>query len=270
MHYNFIAISDIHEDLDAIESLFEKTESFETLHALFVAGDLSFGDTKGVLEELSRFPYPVIVVFGNHDEYLSFSDKESWKEKDVHILYAGEFFDFSYQEDNNQDSNSTLRVIGFPYPIYDPWCNQDYHEMPLDPWVTLENQLLASFKEGLNSSQIIILAHAPPKQTLDRVISSKKSLSNQILNIITGKPISKSRFAGDPNLRDLLIRHQVQLVLCGHIHEEGGKNDYLGEGIITNISSLWEDDPWHPGRHYSLISFPTDNKSVPLISFWYL
>ena len=270
MHYNFIAISDIHDDLDAIESLFEKTESFETLHALFVAGDLSFGDTKGVLEELSRFPYPVIVVFGNHDEYLSFSDKESWKEKDVHILYTGEFFDFSSHNNNKQDSSSKLRVIGFPYPIYDPWCNIGFHEMPLDPWITLENQLLASFEEGFDPSQIIILAHAPPKQTVDRVISTKKSFTDQILNIFTGKHISRSRFVGDPNLRDLLIRHQVQLVLCGHIHEEGGKNDYLGDCVITNVSSLWEDDPWYPGSHYSIISYPLEDKSVPHISFWSL
>ncbi|MCG3219010.1 MAG: metallophosphoesterase [Candidatus Heimdallarchaeota archaeon] len=270
MHYNFIAISDIHEDLDAIGLLLEKANSFETLHALFVAGDLSFGDTSKVLEELSRFPCPVIIVFGNHDEYLSFSEKESWKEKNVHILYTGEFFDFTFSEDNKQVSTSTLRVIGFPYPIFDPWCNIDFNDMPLDPWITLENQLLTSFDEGFEPNQIIILAHAPPKQTVDRVVSTKKSFTDQILNIITGKPVSKSRFVGDPNLRDLLIRHQVQLVLCGHIHEEGGKNDYLGECIITNISSLWEVDPWHPGSHYSMISVSKENKYVPHISFWYL
>ena len=270
MNLNFIAISDIHDDLDAIESLLEKTKNYETLHGLFVAGDLSFGDTTSVLEQLSYFPCPVIVVFGNHDEYLPVSDKEAWKEKDVHILYTGEFFDFSYKINGDQSKNSALRVIGFPYPIYDPWCNQSYHDMPLDPWITLENQLLASFEEGFDSSQIIILAHAPPKQTLDRVVPPKKSLTNQFLNIITGKTISKSRFAGDPNLRDLLIRHQVQLVLCGHIHEEGGKNHYLGEGVISNISSLWEDDPWHPGSHYSLITYPKKRETIPHITFWYL
>ncbi|MHA1912479.1 MAG: metallophosphoesterase family protein [Candidatus Kariarchaeaceae archaeon] len=269
MHYNFIAISDIHDDLDAIEILLEKTKNYETLHALFVAGDLSFGDTTSVLEELSRFPCPVIVVFGNHDEYLSFSEKEAWREKDVHILYAGEYYDFSIQKEK-KENHSSLRVIGFPYPIYDPWCNKNFNEMPLDPWITLENQLLASFDEGFKASQIIILAHAPPKQTVDRVISTKKSLTDQILNIITGKHLSRSRFVGDPNLRDLLIKHQVQLVLCGHIHEEGGKNDYLGDCIISNISSLWEEDPWHPGSHYSLISFSKENKTVPHISYWYL
>ena len=162
-------------------------------------------------------------------------------------------------------------MIGFPYPIYDPWCNINYNEMSLEPWQTLENKLLSSYDDGFDSSQIIILAHAPPKKTLDRVVSTKKSLTDQILNFITGKPLSKSRFVGDPNLRDILIKYQVQLVLCGHIHERGGNNDYLGDCVITNVSSLWEEDPWHPGKHYTLITFiANEEKSVPHIGFWYL
>ncbi|MES2461809.1 MAG: hypothetical protein V4671_14590 [Armatimonadota bacterium] len=59
----------------------------------------------------------------------------------------------------------------------------------------------------------IVLSHGPPKGVLD----------------------GPGRW-GSPGLLAYMERHQPRLVVCGHIHECGGKQERIGETLVINAA----------------------------------
>ena len=76
-----------------------------------------------------------------------------------------------------------------------------------------------------DGERLLIVSHTPPRGILDRAMRFTKS------NI------------GSIGLRNFLEENEdkVSLVICGHVHNKGGKYEYLGTIPIVNISS--QDNP---------------------------
>lgn len=60
----------------------------------------------------------------------------------------------------------------------------------------------------------VLLVHAPPYNTkLDNIMGSS---------------------CGNKSFRDFIVKNAPSLVICGHLHENAGKEDYIGETRIIN------------------------------------
>lgn len=73
----------------------------------------------------------------------------------------------------------------------------------------------------------ILLSHGPPRRVLDYAVS---------------------QYLGEINLNMFMLRHAPQHLVCGHIHEQGGKTfEYESGTLVTNCALLDEVyDPVHP------------------------
>jgi Icc-related predicted phosphoesterase len=65
----------------------------------------------------------------------------------------------------------------------------------------------------------VILSHCPPVYVLDTV---------------NEKPL------GSLGLAEYILKHKPKLVVCGHIHEHGGKVDRVQDTEIVNVATKWK------------------------------
>ena len=81
----------------------------------------------------------------------------------------------------------------------------------------LEHIAKSKFKKIINSNRdkkIILLTHAPPYRTkLDKIASG---------------------YCGNKTLRHFLEKNRINLLICGHIHENFGKEGRIGKTKILN------------------------------------
>ncbi|MBW2970689.1 metallophosphoesterase [Candidatus Woesearchaeota archaeon] len=69
-------------------------------------------------------------------------------------------------------------------------------------------------KELKNSKEVVFITHAPPYNTaLDKINSSHN---------------------GNNTLRNVIIKYQPNILVCGHFHENSGKTDILGNAKLVN------------------------------------
>jgi predicted flap endonuclease-1-like 5' DNA nuclease len=75
---------------------------------------------------------------------------------------------------------------------------------------------------------VIVVSHAPPHGCLDGAVRFSES----------GEP----RSIGSRALREFVERdRRVRLVICGHVHREGGRNERLGAARVMNVASHDDD-----------------------------
>jgi hypothetical protein len=90
------------------------------------------------------------------------------------------------------------------------------------PYERTEAQFAAAAEEALQrcAAPTILVSHQPPRDTrCDR---------------------TRGEHVGSTAIREAVLRHQPDLVLCGHIHESAG-SDLLGRSRVINPG------PWFQG-----------------------
>ena len=95
-----------------------------------------------------------------------------------------------------------------------------------------------------NNKKIILVSHAPPKNSLDYQPGSQVHLGSSVLR----KFIEKNQ-------------KSIPLVICGHLHSWGGKSDHIGNSTIVNVATY--DDLKKP---VLVASINIDSKS-PIINW---
>ena len=186
-----LAISDLHGDYSHVKALKEKAGQID---AVLIAGDLTdFGPDEKAEELLAMFKEPVLAIPGNcdHPSIVGLLD-----EKGVNL----------------HKSRSTINDVTFiglggsnPTPFNTPF--------ELSEEEIAEN--MDALFEGLHG-RIVLLSHAPPKNTLDKL------------------PFGN---VGSEALAQSI--EKCELVVCGHIHEARGTmrvNDTLvvNPGMAAN------------------------------------
>jgi Icc-related predicted phosphoesterase len=79
----------------------------------------------------------------------------------------------------------------------------------------IPNQLKIIDEKKLIDDTCVVVSHEPPYGTQDKVFLGKH--------------------AGDKDLREIVEKYKPRLILCGHIHEDPGK-DEIGKTIVVNCS----------------------------------
>lgn len=108
------------------------------------------------------------------------------------------------------------------------------------PW-EIENEdaealLVAGYAEIADAPLKVLVSHAPPRDTdLDRV--------------------REGVHGGSIPVRAFLFSHRVDLCICGHIHEGGGRETVLGDCTCINVG------PLKAGR-YAVVSIEKAGSSV--------
>jgi len=207
-----ICIADAHGDVKAVTRLRNTIET-EDLDYVFILGDFSKGfkdpeenrvDIGRILDVFSDFS--VKAIPGNCDQRNS---TDIFDKRGVNL------------------HNTVLRlpeasIIGFggsnTTPFNTPFeYNEDDIRKSLD-------SLYAQAEKG---SKVIVMTHAPPKDT-------------------NCDKIQSGLHVGSTGLRGFIEERKPALVLCSHIHESGGHEDHIGPTRILNVGRVSE------GRAYML------------------
>ncbi len=182
-----LALSDLHGDYSHVESICEDAGDFD---AVLIAGDLTnFGPDEKALELLAMFRKPVLAVPGNCDKpsLLGILDKD---ENTINLHNSAHEF-------------QGLNFIGLggsnPTPFNTPF---ELSEKKIGEYVgTLLSRL---------SGRIILLSHAPPRNTTDRLPNGNVG------------SVALARYMG-----------RFDLIVCGHIHEARGIVHVNGTQVVN-------------------------------------
>ncbi len=196
-----LAISDPHGDYAQIPALVRKAGKAGSVDVVLIAGDITnFGPdelTYDLLSLLEPFECPVLAIPGNCDQrsILATIDASSAVnlENAVHTI-----------------GNVTFAGIGGSNPT--PF--DTVFERSEDEIGAMLDDLLSRVGET-GEARIVLLSHAPPKNTLDR---------------IPGGNAGSEAIAGAIGKTDLIV--------CGHIHEDQGTmvvSAYGKETVVVNV-----------------------------------
>lgn len=146
----------------------------------------------------------LIYVPGNHDIWIERHPeeaKELFRDAGV-ILLINEMIVIK------SDGEPDVRILGVPYvPQFRDWAFMRPTEMLNKMWTELP-------------ACDILISHGPPSRCLDR-------------NIL-------GSFCGSAAQREYIVRHSPKLAIFGHIHEEGGMQQYVNNTPCYNVSVLDE------------------------------
>lgn len=163
------------------------------------------------LEGLAERGIHVVAIAGNHDFVF---ERGYLVPDDLPWVYL-------------RDSSHWFEKDGERISIYGtPWCPA----LPSWAFYATDNML----REAANSIPVgtdIILSHSPPRGYLDRTV-----------------PMFGDMNVGWIQLTDAINRVQPKFVICGHIHEQGGGVDVIGDSTIYNVAMVDE--------HYKPRGFP--------------
>jgi Icc-related predicted phosphoesterase len=181
----FLALSDLHGDYSHIKALQDKAGDID---AVLIAGDITnFGPDGRALDLLGMLKEPILAVPGNCDNpsLLKLLD-----EKAINLH-------------NSSYTLNDLTFVGLggsnPTPFNTPF---ELSEKKIGEYI---GTLLANLK-----GRIILLSHAPPRNTLDKVPRGN---------------------AGSEALARYLGR--FDLIVCGHIHEARGSVKVNGTLVVN-------------------------------------
>jgi len=91
------------------------------------------------------------------------------------------------------------------------------------------------------AQRLIVVSHAPPAGVLDEGI--RYGLGH----------------LGSPALAAFVKRRQPALVLCGHVHSQGGRVERVGRTLVVNAAS---EDDWGQEAHVALIELDPDQTPI--------
>ncbi len=169
-----LVLSDLHGDYSHVEALKERAGKIDVV---LVAGDLTdFGPDEHAAEFLAMFEEPVLAIPGNCDKpsIVKLLDKKGV---------------------NLHRSRSTIENVTF---IGLGGSNPTPFNTPFELSEEEINENMCELLEGIDG-RIVLLSHAPPKNTLDKLPFG--NVGSEALAEVLGK---------------------CDLVVCGHIHEARG------------------------------------------------
>jgi uncharacterized protein len=204
-----LLIADLHGQFGKIDSFLELNPE-----AVFIAGDITnMGPVDAVDDVLSRIDVPCFAVPGNCDprEIL-----ETLEHSDAVCLHGSQI---------NLGKMSIVGVGGSnPTPFNTPFEMTDKQ---------IDDLLHAAMKKMEKTVHNVLLCHAPPFETLDKV--------------------------GEEHVGSAAIRRHMKsfdLVCCAHVHEQRGIMDVEGVKIVN-------PGPASDG-HCAMIHFGTDGKDIKI------
>ena len=190
-----LTISDPHGDYAHIPLLVREAEKTGSIDAILVAGDITnFGPDElayELLDLLEPLGCPVLAIPGNCDQRSILATLDASKainlDGTVHTI-----------------ENVTFAGIGGSNPTpFDTPFERSEDEIG----AMLEDLLIRADRGG---GTIVLLSHAPPKNTLDRIPGGN---------------------AGSDALARAIGK--VDLIVCGHIHEDQGEMTRQGTRIVN-------------------------------------
>ncbi|MBU4221547.1 MAG: metallophosphoesterase family protein [Euryarchaeota archaeon] len=186
-----LALSDFHGDYSHIGAIRDSAGEFD---AVLIAGDITdFGPDEKALELLDMFKEPVLAVPGNCDHHT--------------ILKLLDEKTISLHNSYHTMGNITFIGLGGsnPTPFNTPF---ELSEKRIGESIgTLLSKLNNTDDK---SKRIVLLSHAPPRNTTDRL--PQGNVGSEALE----------RFLG-----------RFDLIVCGHIHEARGKMQAGGTLVVN-------------------------------------
>ena len=200
------AVADIHGRLDKIALIRGKTLQLNP-DVLVVAGDITnYTGSAGILAQLNNIAVPVLAVRGNTD--LSRVENLLENFPNISPLHL------------NQVTIGSTPFVGVSGCIPIPFSSR----------ICLNQVQVFEKLNPLIKSNSVLVAHPPPRGTLDEVLG---------------------RFhAGCRNLTKLIKICQPVLMICGHIHERPG-SAFIGKTLVVNCAL---------GRNHSGAMIELDNE----------
>lgn len=133
-------------------------------------------------------------------------------------------------------------VIGIEGAIYDPKDKSIGIGYTLYSEATLK-KYLESIKKIVKNKKMIILSHCPPRNTLD--LAYRFGIRN----------------IGSKSLKEFIEKNHknIPLVVCGHVHLQGGNSITIGKTTVVNAAS--HDSLGEPGR-VAIIDMHDDNIGI--------
>src|SRR5580704_4678332 len=185
-----LVFSDIHGNKPALERLMDTEADY-----YFAAGDLAnWGrGLEQLAPVLGKRAERMYVIPGNHESEADIAN----------LCEKGGFHNFHGQ--TIQIEGYTVAGLGYSNPT--PFNT---------PGEYSEQELGASLEKFAGLNPLILICHAPPKDTkLDRA--------------------GEGQHFGSTAVRDFIVRNQPANFYCGHIHEAAGQQDTIGKTPGWNV-----------------------------------
>lgn len=186
-----LALSDLHGDYSYVRAILKKAGDFDVLT---ISGDLTnFGPDEKVNELLDMFNGPIMAVPGNCDN--------------VSLLKILDMKTISLHNSFHTIGEYTFVGLGGsnPTPFNTPF---ELSEKKIGESIgTLLSKLN---NNNITNNRIILISHAPPRNTTDRVAGG--NVGSEALE----------RFLG-----------RFDLIICGHIHEARGQVRINGTVVVN-------------------------------------
>jgi len=197
-----LAVADLHGRVDILSSL-EPGDA----DLIAVCGDLHNAggeeEARPVVEALSAFGLPVLIVPGNMDPRI-FATR-LWEEAGFISLHRRAYF------------YGNFGFIGMGGIVARGGRDPDDPARQYHRDEDVYEDLSRAYEEISNASRKIVVTHQPPFGFLDTLYNKEPS--------------------GSVSLRRFLEERQPDLLLCGHIHEARGV-DRLGRTLGVNVGEL--------------------------------
>lgn len=189
-----IAFVDVHGNLHELKEIAEKAKH-EKVDALICAGDLTFFGT--ALDELIKklnIGLPLLIIPGNH-EFPEDIKGAAKKHNFVKNFHATTF------------TLASWMIFGLGGSKITPFST------PFEMDEKLIEKKLSKFKKK-KTEKLILVTHEPPLNTgLDSV---------------------DGMHLGSSAIRKFIEKNQPAYCICGHYHENAGKEDKIGKTTIIN------------------------------------
>ncbi len=184
------AVADIHSKLQKIETVKNNINRFKP-DVLVIAGDLTqYFNPQPTIEHIAALAISTIIVRGNSDL------------KKVETMLAPFSNIFT-------PHLAVKKILGYSFVGLNGTI-----PIPFRSQISLTEKWSHQIEPLLNR-QTVLVAHPPPRGTLDSVLFNLH--------------------AGCPKIREVIFAQRPLLYICGHIHESSG-TQILGETVVVNCS----------------------------------
>lgn len=207
-----IAASDIHSNFDKFREDIDNIILGEgKVDLILLAGDLTNEGSSSELEELIKFIWSiekyslVLWITGNHDKGMH---REVLGRNNINLTDTIAGVEL-------KDDWFTVRGFNLTTCFDAPHLAQSYERMTPYRDFDLGYYSLAGYDD-------IILSHCPP----------------------SGLEMSKCKWKGgevdigSPGLRKYIEVNQPKLVVCGHVHEGAGMEEWIGKTKVVNVATM--------------------------------
>ena len=207
-----LVFADLHGNRNALKKIVAKSEKNKP-DAIVCAGDLTIFESgiHSILFTLSMLKVPVMVVPGNHEGSATLK-KACGHFSNIKFIHSDKFI---------LGNSCFIGYGGGGFSVIDEGFERAAKK--LEEFSSTHKSSNQHHKQGnkqdnkmcrKSDNNIIMAFHAPPHGTK--------------LDWLHGQ------HCGNKSYRQFIEKVQPELVVCGHLHENRGKKDYIGRTLIIN------------------------------------